>query len=105
MSVTVCQIRKATYQAAVARDNLTVKRRNKHYAKVCCCCDCLLLHGDEQFLNLKFLNEHDKIAEKISKYKPNTQRNKYIAIVSVLKEMPNQKKNYDKYFHRYSSMW
>jgi len=58
------------------------------------------LNDNKPIINLKFLANPDDIDKKIEKYKPNTQRNKLIAIVSVLKEMPSSKKMLDLYFDK-----
>jgi hypothetical protein len=58
------------------------------------------LNDNKPITNLKFLANPEEIDKKIEKYKPNTQRNKLIAIVSILKEMPNSKKLLDIYFDK-----
>ena len=58
------------------------------------------LNDGQPIKNLNFLKNPDAIAEKISTYKPNTQRTYYIGIVSVLKENPKFKKQYKIYYDR-----
>jgi hypothetical protein len=55
------------------------------------------INGGNEIKNLKFLNKSEKILEKIAKYKPTTQRNNIIAIVSILKALENPL--YDKYYN------
>ena len=61
----------------------------------------LLRLGGENLKSLAFLKDVEKIMEKLSKYKPNTQRTYIISIVSVLKATlesePKNKKMFDKY--------
>jgi integrase len=47
------------------------------------------INEGNEIKNLKFLNNHEKILEKLAKYKPTTQRNNIIAIVSILKALEN----------------
>ena len=56
-----------------------------------------VLHGGKEPDNLAFLYEYDVILEKLEKYKPTTQRNFIIAIVSALKPIKTMKSAYDKY--------
>ena len=56
------------------------------------------LNGGQEIKNFKFLNDVDKVVEKIKDYKPNTRRTYIISIVSLLKQEPKQKKLYDKYY-------
>jgi len=59
------------------------------------------LNENQEIKNLKFLDKPEIILEKLSKYKPNTQRTYLISIVSYLKEqtsIPKAKKLYDKYY-------
>ena len=56
------------------------------------------LNGDPNFKNLDFLKDEKKIKEIIEKYKPNTQRNFYIAICSVLSLYHKYRKEYKNYF-------
>jgi hypothetical protein len=55
------------------------------------------LNNGKEVDNLAFLYNYDGILEKIQKYKPTTQRNFIIAIVSVLKPIKVMKSMYDKY--------
>ena len=55
------------------------------------------LNGGKELDNLAFLYNYDGILEQIQKYKPTTQRNFIIAIVSVLKPIKVMKSMYDKY--------
>lgn len=48
--------------------------------------------------NLNFLKDTTAIIEKISKFKPNTQRTYYIGIVSILKDNPKFKKPFQVYY-------
>jgi len=52
--------------------------------------------------NLTFLNNVDDIVAKLSEYKPNTQRNYLIAIVSILGVLKDNKK-YEKMYKLYSA--
>ena len=49
------------------------------------------LNGGQEIKNFKFLNDVDKVVEKIKDYKPNTRRTYIISIVSLLKQEPKQK--------------
>lgn len=62
------------------------------------------LNDNEPIKNLNFLKNADDILDKIKDYKPNTQRNKMIAIVSILKELPKQKKLFEIYFEKLSNL-
>jgi len=55
------------------------------------------LNDKKEIKNLKFLNKPDSVLAKIAEYKPTTQRNIIIAIVSVLKALENPL--YDKYYN------
>ena len=55
------------------------------------------INEGKEIKNLKFLNKPEKILEKIANYKPTTQRNNIIAIVSILKALENPL--YDKYYN------
>jgi hypothetical protein len=57
MSLSLFQIQKNTAAAAHARDNLTIIRNNRHYAKVCCICDKVIMHGDEDFVSFDDLKK------------------------------------------------
>ena len=48
--------------------------------------------------NFNFLNDLDKILDKIKDKKPNTRRTYIISIVSLLKQEPKMKSLYDKYY-------
>lgn len=48
--------------------------------------------------NLNFLKDTTAITDKISKFKPNTQRTYYIGIVSILKDNPKFKKAFQYYY-------
>ena len=52
MSVEIETIRKTKAMAADARDGITTKHKDHHVPKVCCCCDRLLLYGDENYVML-----------------------------------------------------
>jgi integrase len=54
------------------------------------------LNDKKEIKNLKFLTKPDIILEKISNYKPTTQRNIIISIVSILKALENPL--YNKYY-------
>jgi len=58
------------------------------------------LNDGQPIKNLNFLKNPDEVAEKISKFKPNTQRTYYIGIVSVLKGNPKFKKQFQVYYDR-----
>ena len=62
------------------------------------------LNDNQPLKNLTFLKNIDEIDDKIKDYKPNTKRNKLIAIVSVLKELPGQKKLFDMYFEKLNNL-
>jgi len=51
--------------------------------------------------NLNFLSDSDIILDKISDYKPNTQRNFIISIVSILKCLVSDNKKYQKLYDKY----
>jgi hypothetical protein len=57
MSVQLHEVRKATSAAAHARDNLTIKRDGRHYAKVCCICDKIIIHGNEDVVSFEELQK------------------------------------------------
>jgi len=54
------------------------------------------LNDKKEIKNLRFLTKPDAILEKIKEYKPTTQRNIIISIVSILKALENPL--YDKYY-------
>ena len=56
-----------------------------------------MLNNKEPIDNFSFLYDYDVIIDKLNKYKPNTQRNFIIAIVSVLKHVPSMTSMYSKY--------
>jgi hypothetical protein len=56
------------------------------------------LNNNQDIKNLNFLKKTDIIDEKLQHYKPNTKRNYYISIVSVLKHHPKLKKAHDYYY-------
>lgn len=51
--------------------------------------------------NFNFLQNSEQVMEKISKYKPNTQRSYIISIVSLLKCLKDKKKKYNKLYDDY----
>lgn len=59
------------------------------------------LNGGKEITNFKFLENPENIAEIISNSKPNTQRNYYIAICSVLSELKKDSKKYQKLYDIY----
>lgn len=56
------------------------------------------LNDNKQINNTGFLKSTEKVMEKISKYKPNTQRSYIISIVTFLKDCKGKKKLYDEYY-------
>lgn len=56
------------------------------------------LNNNQELKNLDFLKKNDDIKKITDTYKPNTQRNFYIAIVSVLSLFPKYRKLYDQYY-------
>lgn len=54
--------------------------------------------------NLNFLNNKDDILLKIDKYKPNTQRNYIISIVTLLSSIPNKNKKVTKLLDEYTKI-
>lgn len=62
------------------------------------------LNDNQPLKNFNFLKDSEDIDDKIKDYKPNTQRNKLIAVVSVLKELPGQKKLFDIYFEKLNNL-
>ena len=58
------------------------------------------LNDNNEIKNLNFLKETDKIFEKISKFKPNTQRTYFISVVACLKDVPRFKKVYKIYYDK-----
>jgi hypothetical protein len=59
------------------------------------------LNDGQPLTSFKFLDKPEVIAEKLKEYKPTTQRNFYIAIVSALNiggDTPKHKKLYSKYY-------
>lgn len=59
------------------------------------------LNGNEPITNFKFLENPEIIWNKLENSKPNTQRNYYIAICSVLSELKNENKKYEKLYDIY----
>jgi hypothetical protein len=60
------------------------------------------LNDGQPVTNLKFLLDAEAIDEKLKQYKPNTQRNYIIAITSLLADLKNQDKRYNKPYKSYS---
>ena len=60
------------------------------------------INDGKEIKNLKFLAKPEKILEKIATYKPTTQRNMIIAIVSILKALDSPL--YEKYYNIMISM-
>ena len=60
-----------------------------------------MLNDHEPIKNLSFLNNTDKITEFIDKKKINTQKNYYISIVAILKNVEKKnKKTFDYYYNK-----
>lgn len=62
------------------------------------------LNGNKEIKNLAFLDGKENIDKFLENYKPNTQRNYYITIVSVLSVFPNKKKLYSFYREKMDAM-
>jgi integrase len=65
------------------------------------CSNLKRLNGGLEVKDFKFLANADKVAETIKESKPNTQRNYYIVICSVLGELKKDNKKYQKLYDSY----
>ena len=65
------------------------------------CSNLKRLNGGETIKDFKFLSNIEKIGEIIKDSKPNTQRNYYIVICSVLAELKKDNKKYQKLYDSY----
>lgn len=65
------------------------------------CSNLKRLNGGLEVKDFKFLANSEKIAEIIKDSKPNTQRNYYIVICSVLGELKKDNKKYEKLYNTY----
>jgi integrase len=65
------------------------------------CSNLKRLNGGLEVKDFKFLTNADKVAETIKESKPNTQRNYYIVICSVLGELKKDNKKYQKLYDVY----
>jgi integrase len=65
------------------------------------CSNLKRLNGGLEVKDFKFLANADKVAETIKESKPNTQRNYYIVICSVLGELKKDNKKYQKLYDVY----
>lgn len=65
------------------------------------CSNLKRLNGGLEIKDFKFLANSEKIAEIIKESKPNTQRNYYIVICSVLGELKKTNKKYEKLYNTY----
>ena len=65
------------------------------------CSNLKRLNGGETIKDFKFLSNIEKIADTIKDAKPNTQRNYYIVICSVLGELKKDNKKYQKLYDSY----
>lgn len=65
------------------------------------CSNLKRLNGGQEVKDFKFLSNSEKIAEIIKDSKPNTQRNYYIVICSVLGELKKTNKKYEKLYATY----
>jgi integrase len=65
------------------------------------CSNLKRLNGGLEVKDFKFLSNIDKIADTIKDAKPNTQRNYYIVICSVLGELKKDNKKYQKLYDSY----
>lgn len=65
------------------------------------CSNLKRLNGGLEVKDFKFLTNADKVAETIKDSKPNTQRNYYIVICSVLGELKKNNKKYEKLYNTY----
>lgn len=65
------------------------------------CSNLKRLNGGLEIKDFKFLANADKVAETIKESKPNTQRNYYIVICSVLGELKKDNKKYQKLYDIY----
>lgn len=65
------------------------------------CSNLKRLNGGLEVKDFKFLSNIEKIGELIKDSKPNTQRNYYIVICSVLGELKKDNKKYEKLYNSY----
>ena len=65
------------------------------------CSNLKRLNGGLEIKDFKFLSNIEKIADTIKDAKPNTQRNYYIVICSVLGELKKDNKKYEKLYNTY----
>ena len=82
-------------------DEIFSKKPITESSKRLYCSNLKRLNGGEPIKDFKFLSNSEKIAEIIKESKPNTQRNYYIVVCSVLGELKKDNKKYQKLYDIY----
>ena len=82
-------------------DEIFSKKPITESSKKLYCSNLKRLNGGQEIKDFKFLANSEKIAEIIKDSKPNTQRNYYIVICSVLGELKKDNKKYEKLYAIY----
>ena len=82
-------------------DEIFSKKPITESSKKLYCSNLKRLNGGQEVKDFKFLSNSEKIAEIIKDSKPNTQRNYYIVICSVLGELKKDNKKYEKLYATY----
>lgn len=82
-------------------DEIFSKKPITESSKKLYCSNLKRLNGGLEIKDFKFLSNIEKIAEIIKDSKPNTQRNYYIVICSVLGELRKDNKKYEKLYATY----
>ena len=82
-------------------DEIFSKKPITESSKKLYCSNLKRLNGGEPIKDFKFLSNSEKIADTIKDAKPNTQRNYYIVICSILGELKKDNKKYEKLYNIY----
>lgn len=82
-------------------DEIFSKKPITESSKKLYCSNLKRLNGGLEIKDFKFLSNIEKIADTIKDAKPNTQRNYYIVICSVLGELKKDNKKYEKLYNTY----
>lgn len=82
-------------------DDVFKEKKISESSKKLYCSNLKRLNGGLEIKDFKFLANSEKIADTIKDSKPNTQRNYYIVICSVLGELKKDNKKYEKLYNVY----
>ena len=82
-------------------DDVFKEKKISESSKKLYCSNLKRLNGGLEIKDFKFLANSEKIAEIIKDSKPNTQRNYYIVICSVLGALKKDNKKYEKLYNVY----